>query len=123
MTDRDEDQRSPVSLDHLAVERNELAVERNELAVERNILANERTVLAYARTSIMGFLTGVTLFKLFPGNLAMTVLGWVSISVSGVVVLVGLWKFFHRSKSLAKAQVKRAPRVGDPQRISRMESE
>jgi putative membrane protein len=93
-------------LDELAVERNRLAVERNELAVERNELANERTILAYARTSIMGFLTGVTLFKLFPENTAMTVLGWVSVGASAAIVLIGLFKFLRRHRSLSKAHTK-----------------
>ena len=92
--------------DHLAVERNELAVERNELAVERNEMANQRTVLAYARTSIMAFLTGVTLFKLFPGNLAVTVLGWISIVTSAVILVIGLWSFFRRVGILLKAEKK-----------------
>ncbi len=94
-------------LDELALERNELAVERNELAVERNELANERTILAYARTSIMGFLTGVSLFKLFPENLAMVVLGWVSIGASVIIVLIGLIRFVRRYRSLSKAHARR----------------
>jgi putative membrane protein len=93
-------------LDELAVERNRLAVERNELAVERNELANERTILAYARTSIMGSITGVTLFKLFPENAAIQVLGWVLVGASVVVVLIGLYRFVRRHKSLLKAHAK-----------------
>jgi len=96
--------------DELAVERNELAVERNELAVERNELANERTVLAYARTSIMGFITGVTLVKLFPGNMVIAVLAWFSIAVSALIVVVGLVRFFCRFKTLSKATSRRASR-------------
>ena len=108
MTDQPTKQGS--RLDELALERNELAVERNELAVERNELANERTFLAYARTSIMGFLTGVSLFKLFPKSSAMAVLGWVSIGASVIIVLIGLIKFVRRYKSLLKARAARPKR-------------
>lgn len=94
--------------DRLAIERNELAEERNVLAIQRNTLANERTALAYARTSIMAFITGVSLIKLFPENLAVTVFGWVSVATSVVVVLVGLRKYVGRFRSLAKAGAKRS---------------
>lgn len=96
---------NPVSrLDELAVERNRLAVERNELAIERSELANERTVLAYARTSIMAFLTGVSLFKLFPGSAAVKAMGWASIAVSVLLVSVGLLSFVRRYRSLSRAR-------------------
>jgi uncharacterized membrane protein YidH (DUF202 family) len=36
------------------------------LALERTVLANERTFLSYARTAVIVFITGVTVFKLFP---------------------------------------------------------
>lgn len=82
---------------------NDLAVERNVLAVERNELANERTVLAYARTSIMAFLTGMTLFKLYPLSQAMKVVGWISIVLSGILMSIGLYNFIQRYRSLSRA--------------------
>jgi uncharacterized membrane protein YidH (DUF202 family) len=94
--------------DRLAIERNDLAEERNVLAIQRNTLANERTFLSYARTSIMAFITGISLFKLFPGNPAIVVLGWISVAASVVIVLIGLWKYVGRIKSLAEAESKRA---------------
>jgi len=94
-------------LDELAVERNRLAVERNELAVERNELANERTLLAYARTSIMGFITGITMFKLYPENSAVQVLGWISVGVSAVIILIGVVKFVRRYHALLKTHKSR----------------
>ena len=99
--------KQPTRLDELAVERNELAVERNVLAVERNELANERTVLAYARTSIMAFLTGVTLFKLFPESHAMEVVGWISIVISFILVSIGLFNFIRRYRTLSRTNKKR----------------
>jgi len=97
--------------DALAIERNDLAVERNDLAIERNELANERTVLSYARTSIMSFLTGVTMFKLFPHILAMEILGWISIVISVVIIIVGLKKFIIKVKSLRRAHDMRSNRT------------
>ena len=94
--------------DALAIERNDLAVERNDLAFERNELANERTVLSYARTSIMSFLTGVTLFKLFPDILAMRILGWASVLIAIVIIVIGLRKFVIKLNSLARAHAKRS---------------
>jgi putative membrane protein len=94
-------------LDELAVERNVLAVERNDLAIERNELSNERTVLAYARTSIMSFITGMTLFKVYPHSLPMKVAGWVAIVVSGVLVVIGSASFIRRYRALARAHEKR----------------
>jgi putative membrane protein len=103
----DQPVKQPSRLDELAVERNVLAVERNDLAIGRNELANERTVLAYARTSIMAFLTGVTLFKLFPESETMKVLGWISIVLSAVLLVVGSVSFVHRFRSLLRASKKR----------------
>ena len=99
--------KQPSRLDQLAVERNVLAVERNELAVERNELANQRTVLAYVRTSIMAFLTGVTLFKLFPESYAMKVVGWSSVVVSAILVVIGLLSFIRRYRTLSGVHKKR----------------
>ncbi len=97
--------------DALAVERNDLAVERNDLAIERNELANERTVLSYARTSIMSFLTGVTVIKLFPDILAFRILGWISIALSVVIIIIGLKKFVIKVKSLRRAHDMRSNRT------------
>ena len=99
--------RPPSRLDELAIERNVLAVERNDLAIGRNELANERTVLSYARTSIMAFLTGVTLFKLFPESETMKLLGWISIAVSAILLLIGSISFVYRLRSLIRARKKR----------------
>jgi uncharacterized membrane protein YidH (DUF202 family) len=99
----DQPENRPSRLDELAVERNVLAVERNDLAIERNELANERTVLSYARTSIMSFLTGVTLFKLFPESQSMKVIGWIAITVSIILVAIGLFNFIRRYRTLSKA--------------------
>jgi hypothetical protein len=36
------------------------------------------------------------------------VLGWISVAASVVIVLIGLWKYVGRIKSLAEAESKRA---------------
>ena len=46
------------------------------LALERTTLANERTFLSYARTAVMVFITGVTVFKLFPDLRLVFIFGW-----------------------------------------------
>jgi hypothetical protein len=68
-------------------------------------------VLAYARTSIMSFLTGVTGFKLFPHLLAMEILGWISIGISVVIIIIGLRKFVIKVKSLKLLHARRSTRT------------
>jgi putative membrane protein len=103
--------------DALAIERNDLAIERNDLAIERNELANERTVLSYARTSIMSFLTGVTMFKLFPHILAMEILGWISIVIAVVIIITGLRKFVVKFRSLKRAHARRSTHTRPHERV------
>jgi putative membrane protein len=74
---------------------------RDCLALERTTLANERTFLSYARTAVMVFVTGITVFKLFPDNLIIFVLGWCAILVSTILFFVGLKKYAHRLHSIA----------------------
>lgn len=72
------------------------------LALERTTLANERTFLSYARTAIMVFITGVTVFKLFPDMLIIFVMGWVAVVVSTILFFVGLGKYMRRFGSLSR---------------------
>jgi len=48
---------------------------RDVLAIDRTRLANERTLLAWARTALMLLVSGVTLIKLFPGDMVMQAIG------------------------------------------------
>ena len=85
----------------------ELAVERNRLAIERNALANERTILAYLRTSIMAFLTGLTLFEIYPHAPAMRVMAWISVVGSIILLVIGVTDFMLRYRSLSRTSTKR----------------
>jgi putative membrane protein len=65
---------------------------RNLLAVLRTRLANERTFLSYVRTSLYFLVGGVALLKVEDlANIYM--LGWVSLSVSFCLLVVGIWRF------------------------------
>ena len=72
------------------------------LALERTTLANERTFLSYARTAIMVFITGVTVFKLFPDMLVIFVMGWGAVVFSTILFFVGLSKYMRRFSSLSR---------------------
>jgi putative membrane protein len=74
---------------------------RECLALERTTLANERTFLSYARTAVMVFITGITVFKLFPDNLIIFILGWAAVVVSTILFFVGLKKYTRRLRSMA----------------------
>jgi putative membrane protein len=71
------------------------------LALERTTLANERTFLSYARTAIMIFITGVTVFKLFPNMIIIFIMGWVAVVVSTILFFVGMGKYMKRFGSLS----------------------
>lgn len=66
---------------------------RDYLARDRTLLANERTILAYARTALMMLVTGITLLKLFPGDLYMTVSGYILIPTSLLLGAFGYLRF------------------------------
>jgi putative membrane protein len=65
---------------------------RNLLAVLRTRLANERTFLSYVRTSLYFLVGGVALLKV--EDLAnIYVLGWVSLAISFLLLMTGIWRF------------------------------
>ena len=74
---------------------------RDCLALERTTLANERTFLAYARTAVMVFVTGITVFKVFPEFLIAFILGWGAVLFSIILFFVGLKKYARRFRSIA----------------------
>lgn len=74
---------------------------RECLALERTTLANERTFLAYARTAVMVFITGITIFKIFPGFLIIFILGWGAVLLSIILFFAGLKKYTRRFRSIA----------------------
>jgi len=74
---------------------------RECLALERTTLANERTFLSYARTAVMVFITGITVFKLFPEYKVVFILGWGAVVISVILFFVGLKKYARRFRSIA----------------------
>jgi putative membrane protein len=79
---------------------------RECLALERTTLANERTFLAYARTAVMVFITGITVFKVFPDILIIFILGWNAVLISVILFFAGLKKYIRRFRSIASIESK-----------------
>lgn len=74
---------------------------RDFLALERTKLANERTLLAYLRGSIYLLLGGIAFLQL-EGFDSIKWLGYVSITLSVLFVIIGVFRFFHLKKRLVK---------------------
>lgn len=66
---------------------------RDHLAYDRTVLANERTLLSYMRTAIALLAAGGTLVKIFPDQVGMVVIGSCLLTLGGLVVLAGVWRF------------------------------
>ena len=64
----------------------------DDLAIDRTRLANERTLLAYIRTGLAIVAGGFGIVEFVDRTLA-PVLGTVLISIGGLFLLVGLWRF------------------------------
>lgn len=78
---------------------------RDHLARDRTVLANERTLLAYLRTAIALFAAGGTLLKVFPDNPSLHVLGIISLILGGIVLIAGLWRFFHVARQMRRLRL------------------
>lgn len=78
---------------------------RDHLARDRTVLANERTLLAYLRTAIGLFAAGGTLLKVFPDNPTLNVLGVVALLLGGMVLFIGLWRFFHVARQMRRLRL------------------
>ena len=74
---------------------------RDYLALERTKLANERTLLSYIRGSIYLVLGGIAFLQLkeFDG---LHILGYVSLSLSIIMLLVGVIRFIQLKNRLKK---------------------
>jgi putative membrane protein len=79
---------------------------RDCLALERTTLANERTFLSYARTAVMVFITGITIFKIFPEIQMIFIIGWGAALISVILFFAGLKKYLRRFRSLALIESK-----------------
>ena len=65
---------------------------RDYLAAARTMLANERTLLAYVRTALSVVLAGAVMIR-FGETGALQWAGWALIPVSGLMLLIGVWRF------------------------------
>lgn len=68
---------------------------RDNLAVERTHLANERTLLAYIRTALASAAGGAVLLQFFPPHSALLGLAWFLVAAGGVMLAVGLYRFYR----------------------------
>ena len=69
------------------------------LAADRTMLANERTLLSYVRTSIAFAGGGAALIQFFD-TLFVQIIGWVSIPVAVVIMVVGVLRFLRMRRRL-----------------------
>ena len=74
----------------------EYIILRDFLALERTKLANERTLLSYIRASLYLLLGGIALLKI-EGFEQIHFLGYISIALTVILLLIGLFRF-HRLK-------------------------
>lgn len=83
---------------HLEMDEGQL---RDQLAVERTHLANERTLLAYVRTALALAAGGAALLQFFPAHSALIMFAWLLIASGGVMLFVGLYRFYAVRRQLS----------------------
>jgi putative membrane protein len=74
---------------------------RDHLAVERTKLANERTLLSYIRTSLYLVLSGIAFLGMRDLE-EIKNLGYLSLLLSIIVLVVGIFRFYQLKKHLKK---------------------
>lgn len=74
---------------------------RDYLALERTRLANERTLMAYTRSSLYMLLGGIGVLQLVDFA-DLQWIGYLSILLSIVFFVVGLFRFYKLKKRIAK---------------------
>jgi putative membrane protein len=82
-------------------ENKEEIILRDFLALERTKLANERTLLVYTRTSLYLLLAGIAILQL-QGFDSIKAVGYLSIGLSVVLIIIGLARFYHLKNSLKR---------------------
>jgi len=75
---------------------------RVKLAAHRNLLAAERTLLAYIRTALGFGAVGFTMLKFFGETPLFLILGWIFLSLGGVITTVGIIRFFQSRSVIAR---------------------
>ncbi|HEV7350398.1 DUF202 domain-containing protein [Telluribacter sp.] len=79
----------------------EAIILRDHLAMERTKLANERTLLAYVRTSLYLLLGGTALLGLKDFE-DLKYIGYISLILSIVMVVIGLVRFYQLKRQLKR---------------------
>lgn len=82
-------------------ENREKIILRDYLALERTRLANERTLFSYIRTSLYLLLGGIALFQI-TGFERIKWLGYVSLALSVIILIIGIFKFNQLKYKLKK---------------------
>ncbi|MGS2741347.1 DUF202 domain-containing protein [Sinomicrobium sp. M5D2P17] len=82
-------------------ERDEDMILRDYLSVERTRLSNERTLLSYIRTSLYLILGGITFIQL-DDFYNLRYLGILSLALSIVFLIIGIYRFLLLKKSLKR---------------------
>jgi putative membrane protein len=72
---------------------------RDFLALERTKLANERTLFAYIRTSLYLILAGIAFLQLKDFD-NIKWLGFISLILSVVLLIIGIWKYYRLNQQL-----------------------
>lgn len=72
---------------------------RDYLALERTKLANERTLLSYIRSALYLLLGGIAIIQL-EGFESIKFLGHVSLVLTALLVLIGIYRFRKLSRQL-----------------------
>jgi len=80
---------------------NEEIILRDHLALERTKLANERTLLSYIRTSLYLVLGGIAFLGMRDLE-EIKNLGYFSLLLSSVVLVIGIIRFYQLKKHLTK---------------------
>ncbi|MGM0636328.1 MAG: DUF202 domain-containing protein [Bacteroidota bacterium] len=74
---------------------------RDYLAMERTKLANERTLLSYIRSSLYLMLGGIAIIQL-EGFEAIKFIGYISLSLTVILILIGIYRFYKLKKQLRR---------------------
>ena len=82
-------------------ENKEEIILRDHLAIERTRLSNERTLLSYIRTSLYLILGGIA-FLGMKGLEEIKVLGYFSLTLSIILLIIGITRFYQLKKQIKK---------------------
>lgn len=90
----------------------EQIIVRDYLAIERTRLANERTLMSYIRSSLYLILGGIAFLKL-EGFSNIKYLGLLSLLLSVIFLIIGVYRFMLLKKSLNKLYYTFEAKKGD----------